>query len=472
MRIRIQQVRTIISLITITSAIAASSILLSGCQSTMTRVNDCKVGDWVSIGTKDGAEGLDKRFDDRRRFCSLVDGDKIKAESSANYDQGWLLGNYQYWSSLGREDGRAARAISYFESQSKSQTTQRNHTPLNHHAYEQGWQQGNADYWYQTGMQDGKAARNAGEEESRAKAGAAIGFQLAAYQHGWRDGNYAYWEQTGYQDAHDGIPDLELQGRAKKAASAGLLVREDAYHTGWSREIVEYWKNLGWNDAVSGRDIHTRRDDAQKRGLKIFETEYQKKWEQRLQQYWQDMGNKDGYGYPDQLEQRMANARRDNVFVIAQTRALYQQAWANQNARYCTVENAFNWGRQNQAMAVEVCNAGMQNQLRRALLGGQDYENLARRQRDAHNDLLVNNDRYEDAERKLRRLEQEIKRDQDDKNRPKNEDTANIDKRREREHHDLHDIMNNVRRKIDELKTWEFRYEQQMQQIKRDLYLN
>ncbi|MFZ6759746.1 DUF2799 domain-containing protein [Undibacterium sp. Ji50W] len=455
----------------ILAVILAAGFLLSGCQSTVNRVNDCKLGDWISIGSKDGAEGLDKRFDDRRRFCSLIDGDKIKAESASNYEQGWAQGNQIFWSHLGREDGRNARAINYFDTQVKSDVVGRNGTPLNRPAYEQGWQQGNADYWYQTGLQDGKAGRNASEEASRARSGAAIGFQAPSYQRGWADGNYAYWQQMGYQDAHDGIPDSELASRVRAATANGLQVREDAYHVGWNREIVEYWKNLGWNDAVSGRDIHTRRDDAKKRGLKLFEVEYQQKWEQRLLQYWADAGNSDGYGHPNQLEQRMANARRDNVFVIAQTRDVYEQAWLSQNARYCTVENAFNWGRENKSMAIEVCHISMQGNLHRAVLGGQDYEDLSRKYNQTHADLLAHDDRHTDAERKLRQLEQDIKRDQDDKNRPKTEDNANIDRKRERERRELQEFLNASRRRIDDLRAWEFRYDQQMRQIKRDLYL-
>lgn len=450
------------------AAIAA----LGACQTTLRQVSDCKAGDWVNIGSKDGADGLDRNFEERRRFCALIDSDKIRQQSEADYLAGWTQGNQQYWNRLGREDGRNAQPLSFFEVQAISGKTQKNHTPLHRAAYEQGWQLGNADYWYQLGRQDGQAGLTAGQETARATAGAQIGFNVTAYRQGWRDGNYAYWEQVGYQDAHDGIPDSELKRRAAGAQASGLQLREDAYHAGWNKEIVEYWKKLGWQDATEGRDVHTRRDDAKQRGLKFLETDYQQQWEKRLIQYWQDAGNSDGYGHPNQLEERMANARRDHVFVIAQTRELYQQAWSRQNASYCSLENAFDWGRKHHTMAIAVCSADLQNRLQRAWLGGQSYEEVAARHQNVLNDLAVTGERFADGERRLERLEREIRRDQDDKNRANNAENANTDRRRERERHELREFLQNTRRQLDDLRNWEFRYSQQMQQIQRDIYVN
>ncbi|MDE2429876.1 MAG: DUF2799 domain-containing protein, partial [Burkholderiales bacterium] len=426
---------------------------------------------WVRIGEKDGNQGLDRNFDERQHFCTLIDSDKLNAGSAQSYEQGWQRGNQQYWFSVGKDDGKNAHPLNYYFSLPVSDDRRQNNPPQNRPAYEQGWQQGNAEYWYQLGDQDGRAGRKSSDETERARAGAAIGFRQDSYRQGWRDGNYAYWQQIGYQDAHDGIPDSELIRRAASARSSGLEVREDAYAVGWNREIVEYWKNLGWNDAITGRDIHTRRDDAKKRGLKIFEAEYQQQWEKRLIQYWQDVGHADGDGHPFQLEQRMANARNDNVFVIAQTRDVYQQAWSEQNARYCTTDHAFSWGRENRPMAIEVCAVNAQNRLHRVWLSGQDYELLNVKLQATQRDSRTLADRYENAERRLARLEKDIRRDQEDKNRPKSDDNARLDRQRDHERQELRDMLRETRRRLDELRNWEFRYEQQMRQIRRDSYL-
>ncbi|MBI3285292.1 MAG: DUF2799 domain-containing protein [Burkholderiales bacterium] len=457
--------------LTLNSLALAACALLSACQTTMSHVSDCKAGDWVAIGSKDGADGLDKRYDERKRFCSLIDGDKIKTVSSANYDAGWVQGNLQYWTRLGHEDGRSARPLAYFETQANSGAVAENHTPLNRPAYEQGWQAGNGEYWYQLGEQDGRAGMSAGQESVRAGAGAAIGYNAESYRQGWRNGNYEYWVQLGYQDAHDGIPDGELLKRVRSAQAAGLQVREDGYHAGWNREIIEYWKNLGWSDATAGRDIHTRRDDAKKRGLKLAEAEYQQQWEKRLIEYWRDAGNSDGDGHPDRMEERMANARRDNVFVIAQTRDLYQQAWTRQNASYCSIDRAFAWGREHRSMAMEVCSAALQSRLQHAWISGQDFEELAAKLQNTHAELLALSERHSDAGRRLDRLERDLRHDQDDKNRPNNSENSNLDRKRERERQELREFLQHTRRRIDDMRSWEFRYEQQMQQIRRDIYL-
>jgi len=443
---------------------------LAACQSTMNRMADCKSGDWQMIGNKDGSDGLDPRFEERKRFCSYVDGDKITQESSTHYQQGWNAGNQQFWYRLGRDDGRNGFAVSQFQVQLRSPKIIDNKTPVQQASYEQGWQQGNHEYWYQTGFQDGKSGQTATKEQERALAGEAIGFRSDSYRQGWQEGNYAYWELLGYQDAHDGVPDSNLSSHTAAAKSRDLLVRPEAYRAGWDKEIVEYWRNLGWNDAVSGRDIYSRRDEAKRKGLKIFEAEYRQKWEERLVRYWAEVGASDGNGKPFQLEQRMANARNENVFVITQTRDVYTDAWNRQNAAYCTVDHAFEWSRKGQRMAIEVCRPELQGRLQRAVIGGRDYEDLARRAYQVQRDIDDQLDRSRDLERRLARLEAEIRRNQDDKNRPNTPENASIDKRNEKDRNELRDAVNMQRRRIDDMRGWAFRYQQQMEQLRRDIY--
>jgi hypothetical protein len=445
---------------------------LSACQSTMLRVNDCKAGDWGMIGNKDGDQGLDQRFEERKKFCANVDEGKIKADSAALYQAGWEQGNFQYWKRLGEQDGRAAKAMSSFADQAASEATKKNNTPLHQLAYKQGWISGNADYWRGVGDQDGVAGRPASGESAREAEGREIGFNRLSYLEGWQTGNQAYWTRLGYLDAHDGKPDSEFKQHALSAQQTGVQVREAAYRSAWNLEIIEYWKRLGWEDATQGRDVNTRRADAKQRGLKFSETEYKQRWEQRLVQYWRDAGKEDGYGRPNQLEQRMASARQNNVFVIAQTRDVYQQAWAEQNTRYCSVDNAFAFGRSNQRMAIEVCAGAQQQRVRRALMSGQEYEVVLRQQMYRNDELNRLADRRHDAEHRLARIEREIKRDQDDKNRVTNADTANADRRREQEKRELREFLRRSYDEFEDLRRWNFRYEQQLQQIKRDIYLN
>lgn len=446
------------------------SMPLMACQTTLTQINDCKVGDWNFIGNKDGSDGLTPQYDDRRKFCSYVDSDKIKAESGTQYQQGWEQGNHQYWLQLGQKDGRAGLAISQWNVQLQSEKIVKNKTPLNKPAYDTGWSNGNADYWYDIGDQDGKAGLPSTQENVRATQGMTIGFNLASYQHGWTTGNYSHWSQLGYQDAHDGIPATALKDRAQDARAKGVTVRPDAYKEAWDKEIIEYWRRLGWSDATEGRDANTRRADAKARGLPFLEAEYQQQWQQRLVEYWREAGNSDGFGRPNLLEDRMRNARRDNVFVIPQTRDLYNQAWTTQNATYCGVDNAFAFGRNHQVLAFDVCIGQQQNRARRAWLGGQDYAQLEQKLNQLNSDYAYKQDRYNEARSRIEHVEREIRRDKDDKNRPVNNDTAEQDRRRDHERHELWEFLQRMDRQLDEMRGWRFQFEQQMQQIQRDIY--
>jgi hypothetical protein len=99
----------------------AGVAMLSACQSTITRMNDCKSGDWQMIGRKDGEAGLTAQFDDRRDFCAKVDSSKVTAESGTLYLGGWTSGNQQFWYRLGRDDGNRALPVSQFAQQLKSE---------------------------------------------------------------------------------------------------------------------------------------------------------------------------------------------------------------------------------------------------------------------------------------------------------------------------------------------------------------
>ncbi len=450
--------------------LAAFGLPLAGCQTTMRQVNDCKTGDWYVIGSKDGGDGLTPRFEERRQFCAGVEGSKIEAAAPGIYQQGWTSGNEQFWKQMGSTDGRKGLPVSQFNSRLGSDKVVENKTPANRSAYEFGWSFGNADYWRGVGDQDGRAGRPASDESARAASGAAIGFNAPSWQQGWRDGNYGYWERIGYQDAHDGVPDRELKNRAQQAQSRGLQVREDAYQAAWNKEIVEYWRRLGAQDATDGRDVVMRRADARQRGLFFAEAEYQQQWEQRLLTYWRDAGRADGDGRFNSVEQRIANARRDNVFVIAQTREVYNQAWEARNAEYCRVDHAFELGRNESRMNSEVCRGRDEFRARRAWMSGRDYEDLARKLRYVKNDTTAAYERRSDLSRKLDRLEAEIKKDQNDKNRPQNAGNDKIDARREKERKELRDTLHQIGERLADLRALEFRHEQQMQQIKRDIY--
>ena len=207
---------------------------LTGCQSTRVRVHDCKVGDWGVIGNKDGDQGLDPRFDERRKFCADVDDVKISADANNNYRAGWEQGNFQYWLRLGTKDGAAAKAITHFMEQSTTEVSKKNRTPSNQFAYQQGWAIGNANHWRILGDKDGQAGQPASMENARAAAGLQIGFNRLSYLDGWQAGNQSYWGHLGYLDAHDGRADTEFKQHAAVAKREGVQLREDAYLSAWN----------------------------------------------------------------------------------------------------------------------------------------------------------------------------------------------------------------------------------------------
>ncbi len=263
-----------------------------------------------------------------------------------------------------------------------------------------------------------------------------------------------------------------MKSRAVAARVAGVLVQDDAYQRAWNGEIVNYWKRLGAQDAVGGKDFAMRRAEAQRSGLTVFESEYRQSWEGRLAAWWTEAGTQVGYGKAFQLDQRIAEAPRNGVFVIAATRDLYTAAWDAQNARYCNVDNAFALGRRNGAMAVEVCQGPQQGRLKRAYLSGRDYELTAARHAKAAAELDEAEHRLDETRHTLNRLEREIRASLESKERVVNDETLKQDKRREQERRELAEHLARAERQRDEARRWEERYSAQMQRLQRDIYVN
>jgi hypothetical protein len=449
-------------------------LLLGGCQSTRQRIADCKVGDWKAIGQRDGADGVAPNYADRRDFCEGYDSGTIKADPAANYAAGWAQGNSDYWAGLGEVDGRSGLPLATYDGRVASADVRKKMTPLNEPAYAAGWATGLSSYWNSIGKRDGTAGRALGQKEGVRMAAAAQGirFDEAAWTTGWQVGNRTFWQDAGFQDARNGVPDSALSRRATAARSAGVQVQEDAYRQAWNDEIVNYWKQLGSTDAVSGKDFGMRRAEAQQKGLRIFETEYRQAWERRLTDYWSKLGHDDGYGQPFLLERRLSEAQLTGVFVLPNTRELYGQAWTAENIRYCNPENAFETGRHNAGMAVEVCPVQQQNMLKRAYLSGQDYEIAAARFARAQSDTHAAEHRLYETRHALERLDKEIRSAREDKNRVINEESARQDKRREQERRELVEALVKIDQHLTEARRWEERLQRDMERLRRDIYLN
>jgi hypothetical protein len=455
-------------------ALLLASTSLAGCQSTMQRIADCKTGDWNVIGHKDGLLGEPHNYGERKDFCDDHADARTPgvADSAARYTAGWAQGNWDLWYAMGSKDGQQALLPSQYDSRAASDDVRKHRTPLNRPAYDAGWTFGNSEYWKDIGKREGTSGLpQTRKEANRSKAAAiALRFDEAAYTDGWQDGNRTFWSDAGFTDARNGTPDSEFRTRAAAARSAGVLVQEESYRAAWNAEIVNYWRNLGTQDAVSGKDFAMRGKEARQKGLKIFEQEYRQAWEARLADYWRQAGADDGYGKPFLLEGRIANASRDGVFTIAATRELYTAAWTEQNARYCQPENAFERGRTNSGIAVDVCRVELRNQLQRAYVSGQDYEIAAARFRQAVDDVNQLADRLRDARNRLNRLDREIRANLDAKDRAVNDDTKKQDRRREQDRRELIDYIQRLERQLDDARRWADRHDQQMQRLRREIY--
>jgi len=448
-------------------------LMLAGCQTTMQRIAACKAGDWKTIGYDDGLAGSAPDFAERKEFCDAHNEDQVKAgpAAAADYQAGWSQGNWNLWSILGEEDGSQG-----LPPQFDAKVAQPNMAkmPRNREAYDSGWAKGNSEYWRRLGLQEGTSGKPLQQKDNhRASAEASqLRFDDGAYSDGWHAGNRVFWQDAGLNDARNGIPDSELRQRAASAEAAGVLVQQDAYHAAWNAEIINYWKNLGTTDAVSGKDFNLRRKEAQQKGLKIYESDYRQAWQARLSDYWRQAGADDGYGRPFQLDERIANAAGDGVFVIPGTRDLYTAAWEEQNAKYCVPELAFEQGRRNAGMVVEVCRPELRGQLKRAYLSGQDYEQASAKYNQAAADINDLSDRLREASRRLNRLEAEIRANLANKDRPVNDDTAKQDRRREQDRRELSDAIQRMQYQLDEARRWADQQQMRMQRLRRDIYLN
>ncbi|WP_374361249.1 DUF2799 domain-containing protein [Pseudoduganella danionis] len=454
--------------------ILALPFLLGGCAGTMQRIADCKVGDWNLIGHKDGIAGEPANFAERKEFCDdHADNKQAAAGADSLYAAGWNKGNWELWSGWGEEDGVKGLLPTQYEQHAASSDVRKHGTPLNRPAYDNGWTMGNSSYWHGIGRSAGIDGQPlaAPLEAGRSRAAAMqMRFDEAAFSSGWQVGNRTFWQDAGYNDAHNGVPDSELQNRAARARSAGVQVQEEVYRTAWNAELVNYWRNLGTEDAVNGREFGMRSKEARARGLKVLETEYRLAWETRLTDYWRQAGADDGYGKPFLLDNRIANAARDQVFVLPSTRSVYTAAWQEQNARYCQPEVAFERGRANQGMAVDVCRAELRDQLKHAYVSGQDYESVSARHRQAVNDLEELNGRVNDGYHRLSRLEREMRNASEAKDRPVNEESKKQDARREQERRELLDHIRRNERRRDDARVWVEQYQRDMERLRRNIY--
>ena len=450
-------------------------LVLGGCGASMKqRIEACKAGDWNQIGRTDGLDGAPPAFADRKDFCDDHGDDKrpASADAGARYTAGWEQGNREMWSAVGAIDGAKGLQQSQYAVRAVGEEVRKRKTPLNQAAYDEGWLKGNSRYWEDIGKREGaEGLPLAKKEDSRARAATAqLRFDEAAYINGWHAGNRTFWQEAGFTDARNGTPDSRFRDRAAAARDAGVQVQEDVYRTAWNAEIVNYWRNLGAQDAVSGKEFGTRGKEARQKGLKVFESEYRKAWEKRLDDHWRQAGLEDGYGKPFMLEERMASASRDGVFVIPSTRDVYTKAWEEQNAKYCVPENAFERGRANTGMAVEVCRGELRNQLKRAYVSGQDFEVAAMKRAQALNDVNDLESRLYDANRRLGRLERDIRGAQEAKDRQVNEESKKQDRRREQERRELIDYIRRLEWQLDEARRWVERHDMQMQRLRREIY--
>lgn len=444
-------------------------LLLTACASDPVGVDACKAENWQAIGERDGLEGLNSRFNDRKNFCSKYQSG-ANASAASEYQSGWEKGYYKFWFQLGEAAGFKGK-ISVMPStprQGKEDTA-----PVNQSAYQAGWEQGNSGFWRSQGERDGLAglAQSQKNNQQAAAFSRSLLFNETSYLQGWMRGNQQFWYEAGRQDASEGKPDRDFTGRAQAAAARGVQVDETSYRAGWENGLGEYWSRIGSMDAVSGKNFSLRKIEADRGGLKILEQVYQQSWTQRLEQHWQEAGERDGWGYPNLLEQRIANVTRDGVFVIPGARELYLAAWQSKNLIYCSSDNAFAMGRENAPLAAEACGQ-RRLAVKRAHTAGQDYEAIHLKNQRVLSDLQTLTDKRSHVDKSLIDLESDIKRDLKKPDRKSNNETVEQDRRRETNRLDLVSQLRQHDRQIEELKRWEDRYSQQMRDLKRDAYTN
>jgi len=344
---------------------------------------------------------------------------------------------------------------------------------VNQPAYQAGWEQGNSNYWKNQGERDGLASLPQSQKNSQQAAALSrsLPFNETSYLQGWVRGNQLFWYDSGRQDASEGKPDRDFIIRANTATAGGVQVDETSYRAGWENGLGEYWSRVGSLDAVNGKNFSMRKIEASRNGLKTLEQVYQQSWTQRLEQHWHEAGERDGWGYANRLEERVANATRDGVFVIPGARELYLSAWQSKHLIYCSGDNAFAMGRENVPVTADAC--GPQRlAVKRAYTAGQDYQAIYVKNQRVQSDLQVLTDKRSNTETSLTNLDEEIRRALGKPDRKSSNEAAAQDRKREATRLDLVGQLRQQDRQIEELKRWEDRYGQQMRDLKRDAYAN
>lgn len=439
-------------------------MLAAGCASVGQAVQDCKTGDWRGLGLRDGGSGISGRFEQRQLFCRGTVDPAPAPDARWQYEQGFAEGNGQFWQGLGQKDG------------SRGQTSEslRAHTdnpaiaaPPNPAAWEQGWREGLSLWWEAEGRRDGSAGLPEAHVTVRdAEASKrALPPMSAKWRSGWQIGNREFWEKTGFEDGLAGLPASQLETRKRDATQRELKVDPAAWQEAWNRGLVEYWQRLGWNDAVSGRQWRDREAEARKRGLPLMEARYRERWEARLAQYWDEAGRQDGWGHPNQWEERQRSAATTGVFVLPSSRELYLRGWAAENARYCEPAHAFEAGRANLAFSFPVCQPALQGSLKRAWASGQDFQAVSLRHADVVGELGRAEQHRQQLRERLRRTESErLRRAEKQAPSPKPEERA----RDERERAELLDRLRDADRRLEELQRREERLARELRALRRD----
>lgn len=448
--------------------------IVTGCASNQEKIKACQIGNWQEIGERDGLEGLVAQYSKRKEFCDKQDAPSTP-QAAVDYANGWSKGNSQLWFQLGDADGLKGMAAGNFTAQLNTKFIKTNTTPLNQPAYLAGWAQGNEKFWYSRGVQDGQegSPESLKETHRAAALAASLKFNEASYVNGWRIGNEAYWKVRGHLDGMSGEPaSYMLPKRANDARKLGVFVNESTYRQGWENGLTEYWTKLGQNDAISGKQFALRKKEAMAKGLQILEQVYQTSWEKRLVEYWTQAGAEDGWGRADFMEQRIASAGRDGVFVIKLTPELYRSAWQAEHARYCNNENAFELGRVNQPMNVDVCGNERRLSLKRTYNAGQNYEEMNAKYQRTLADINRLSEKRNQTGQRLQSIEEAMRRDLRNKDRKSSNETAALDKRREADRSEFLTSLRDQDRQLEELKRREDRYTQQLRDLKREAYSN
>jgi len=149
---------------------------------------------------------------------------------------------------------------------------------------------------------------------------------------------------------------------------------------------------------------------------------------------------------------------------------VYSAAWEEQNARYCVPAVAFERGRGNQGMAVEVCRGELREQLKRAYVNGQDYQAFTILLRQSSSELDEMHSRVNDGYHRLSRLEREMRQASEAKDRVVNDETKKQDARREHERRELLEHIRRNESRREEARRWVDHYQREMDRLRRLTY--